>query len=89
MVTKIQAAKDVGQFGVPTLIMNGETPHQLTHVFTGEGQGTLFLPQGRRLPSRKALDRLYPEDPKDNWFSMMVPSKRYDTVEKVCCLLAS
>ena len=53
MVTKIQAAKHVGQFGVSTLIMNGETPHLLAQVFAGEGQGTLFLPQGRRLPSRK------------------------------------
>ncbi len=53
MVTKIQAAKDVGQFGVPTLIMNGETPDLLTQMFTDGGQGTLFLPQGRRLPSRK------------------------------------
>lgn len=53
MVTKIQAAKDVGQFGVPTLIMNGETPNLLTQIFSGEGQGTLFLPHGRRMPSRK------------------------------------
>ena len=53
MVTKIQAAKHVGQFGVPTLIMNGETPQLLAQVFAGEGQGTLFLPQSRRMPSRK------------------------------------
>ena len=53
MVTKIQAAKHVGQFGVPTLLTNGETPQLLNQVFAGEGQGTLILPQGRRLPSRK------------------------------------
>ncbi len=53
MVTKIQAAKQVGQFGVPTFIMNGETPHLLSQALTREGEGTLFLPQGRRLPSRK------------------------------------
>jgi len=53
MVTKIQAAKHVGQFGVPTLIMNGETPDLLTQVLAGKGQCTLFLPHGRRMPSRK------------------------------------
>jgi glutamate 5-kinase len=53
MVTKIQAAKHVGQFGVSTLIMNGEPPHLLAQAFAGEDQGTLFLPQGRRMPSRK------------------------------------
>ena len=53
MITKIQAAKHVGQFGVPTLLMNGETPGLLTQVFGGKVQGTLILPQGRRLPSRK------------------------------------
>ena len=53
MVTKIQAAKHVGQFGVPTLLMNGEKPGLLTEVFLGKVQGTLILPQGRRLPSRK------------------------------------
>ena len=53
MVTKIQAAKHVGQFGVPTLLVNGEKPGLLTEVFLGKVQGTLILPQGRRLPSRK------------------------------------
>ena len=53
MVTKIQAAKHVGQFGIPTIIMNGETSQLLTQVFDGKGQYTVFLPQGRRLPSRK------------------------------------
>ena len=53
MVTKIQAAKLARQFGVPTLLLNGETPGLLASVFDGAEQGTLFLPQGRKLPSRK------------------------------------
>lgn len=53
MVTKIQAAKLARQFGVPTLLLNGETPDLLPSVFAGSEQGTLFFPQGRKLPSRK------------------------------------
>ena len=53
MVTKIQAAKLVGQYGLPTLLLNGETPGLLPRVCTGSEDGTLFLPQGRKLPSRK------------------------------------
>lgn len=53
MKTKIQAAKHVAEFGVPTLIMNGETPGLLPAIFTGSEVGTFFLPQNRRLPSRK------------------------------------
>ncbi len=53
MITKIQAAKLVGLFGVPTLLLNGETPGLLPRVFTGAEGGTLFLPQGRKRHSRK------------------------------------
>ncbi len=53
MVTKIQAAKLVGQFGLPTLLLNGETPGLLPRVFEGAEGGTLFLPQGRKRHSRK------------------------------------
>ena len=53
MATKIQAAKHVAEYGVATLIMNGETPGLLPGVFDGSEAGTLVLPRGRRLPSRK------------------------------------
>ena len=53
MVTKIQAAKLARQFGVPTLLLNGETPGLLSSVLAGSDHGTLFFSQGRKLPSRK------------------------------------
>ena len=53
MITKIQAAKHATQFGVPALILNGETPGLLPGVFKGELAGTFFLPQHRSLSSRK------------------------------------
>jgi len=53
MVTKVQAAKHAAQFGVPTLIMNGERPDVFAHICDGGKGGTLFLPQSRRLQSRK------------------------------------
>lgn len=53
MATKIQAAKQVAEFGVPTLIINGETPGLLSGILAGTSGGTLFFPQSRRLPSRK------------------------------------
>jgi glutamate 5-kinase len=53
MMTKVRAAKQVAQFGMPTLIMNGETLGLLPSVFTGASVGTFFLPQNRLLSSRK------------------------------------
>jgi glutamate 5-kinase len=53
MATKIQAAKQVAEHGVATLIMNGERPGLLPAVFDGLQAGTLVLPRGRRLPGRK------------------------------------
>jgi glutamate 5-kinase len=53
MATKIQASKKVGAYGVATLIINGETAGLLGSIFDGAEAGTLILPRGRRLPSRK------------------------------------
>jgi len=53
MATKVQAAKHAAQFGVATLIMNGESPGLFAQICDGEHGGTLFLPQSRRLQSRK------------------------------------
>jgi glutamate 5-kinase len=53
MATKIQAAKKVAAYGVATLILNGGTPGILSSVFDGSELGTVILPRGRRLTSRK------------------------------------
>jgi glutamate 5-kinase len=53
MASKVRAAKKVGEYGVATLIINGEKPGLLPSVFEGTEGGTFFLPRGRRLTSRK------------------------------------
>ncbi|MDX2347657.1 MAG: glutamate 5-kinase, partial [Nitrospirota bacterium] len=53
MVTKIQAAKQAGRFGVPTLLLNGETPNALAHVLEGNPNGTFFASKESSLTNRK------------------------------------
>ena len=53
MATKVQAAKHAAQFGVSTIILNGETPGLLSQVFKGEPAGTFFFPNHRPLQRRK------------------------------------
>lgn len=53
MVTKIQAAKKVAIFGVPTIIAHGKKAGILDAIFQGEEAGTLFLPSKEKLTSRK------------------------------------
>jgi glutamate 5-kinase len=53
MATKIRAAKKVGEYGVATLILNGQEPGLLPKVLAGGAGGTLFCPKERRLTSRK------------------------------------
>lgn len=53
MATKVRAAKKVGEYGVPTLILNGTTPDLLPAVLSGHPGGSLFLARERRMNSRK------------------------------------
>jgi glutamate 5-kinase len=53
MVTKIQAAKQAGRFGVPTLLLNGETPNALTQALEGNPSGTFFASKQSSLTNRK------------------------------------
>jgi glutamate 5-kinase len=53
MVTKLAAAKKAGQFGVPTLMLNGRNPSLLAEAFAGREVGTLFLPGKESLNRRK------------------------------------
>lgn len=54
MVTKLTAAKKTTKAGVPVIVANGRTPGTLEALMHGEEQGTLFLPQASKLPSRKS-----------------------------------
>ena len=54
MATKVRAAKKVGEYGVATLIVNGQTKGLLPHILLGNNPGgSLFLPKARRMNSRK------------------------------------
>ena len=53
MATKVRAAKKVGEYGVSTLIVNGEQAGLLSSVLAGGPGGSLFLAHERRLNSRK------------------------------------
>ena len=53
MVTKIKAAKQAGKFGVPTLLLNGETPNALNQALEGNSLGTFFESTQTSLTSRK------------------------------------
>jgi len=53
MVSKIDAAKKASLFGIPTIVVNGNTEDIIGKVFMGEEVGTFFLPRKTRLSSRK------------------------------------
>jgi glutamate 5-kinase len=53
MRSKIMAAKKVGAYGVPMVILNGKTPGMLAKLFDGKETGTLFLPRLEKMDSRK------------------------------------
>ncbi|MBM4124190.1 MAG: glutamate 5-kinase [Nitrospira sp.] len=69
MATKIRAAKKVAEYGVATLLLNGDKPGLLPAVFAGTDAGTFFLPQGRRLTSRK------------HWIAFTLRAKGHVTVD--------
>lgn len=53
MASKLRAAKKVGEYGISTLVLNGERAGLLPTVIGGESGGSLFLARERRLNSRK------------------------------------
>ncbi len=53
MATKVETAKHAAEYGVATLILNGDKPSLLSAALRGAEAGTLFLPRERRLASRK------------------------------------
>jgi glutamate 5-kinase len=53
MRSKVQTARDVAAYGVPTVIASGRRQGVLTEILKGNPVGTLFLPAGGRRTSRK------------------------------------
>jgi glutamate 5-kinase len=53
MATKVRAAKKVGEYGVSTLIVNGQTAGLLPKILSGSPGGSLFVAKARRVTSRK------------------------------------
>jgi glutamate 5-kinase len=53
MSSKITTAKKVTTGGVPMVIANGLRPNTLRDIFQGKSVGTLFMPQARKMASRK------------------------------------
>jgi len=53
MRSKIQAARKVTTAGIPMLIANGKTEGILEKLFTGEAEGTFFVPAKDKLSNRK------------------------------------
>ncbi len=53
MATKIEAARIAVRSGIPLVIASGKKPDSLARVLGGEEEGTLFLPQARKLKGRK------------------------------------
>ena len=57
MVSKIEAAKKAGSYGISTRIVRGDVPNVISRVIKGEEIGTIFLPE-RKLTRAKMVDRL-------------------------------
>ncbi len=53
MMSKIEAAQKASRFGVPTLVACGTNPGVLHQILKGKEVGTLILPKGSPLSSRK------------------------------------
>lgn len=53
MASKLRAAKKASAYGVPTAILNGKKDGLLQRLLNGEEIGTFFLPEKKRLSSRK------------------------------------
>jgi glutamate 5-kinase len=53
MISKIQAARKASRFGIPTVVAQGTREGVLRQILKGKEIGTLILPKGEALSSRK------------------------------------
>ena len=86
MITKLRAAEIVTGAGEIMVIANGQKPGVITRILEGENEGTVFLPKGYKMSSRK------------RWIAYSVPCKgaikvdagaRYALIEQGKSLLPS
>ncbi len=52
MISKLEAAKKAGHYGIPTRVVKGDEPNVVARVLSGEEIGTLFMAK-RRLSRKK------------------------------------
>jgi glutamate 5-kinase len=53
MASKVEAARRATLHGVPVIIGSAADPHLLARALAGEDVGTLFVPNGSPLASKK------------------------------------
>ncbi|MCO4760928.1 MAG: glutamate 5-kinase [Myxococcales bacterium] len=53
MRSKVMAARNAGEVGVPTVVAHGRRPGVLARVLAGELEGTVFVPTTRKLSARR------------------------------------
>jgi len=53
MAAKLQAIKNAVHTGIPVILANGRTPAIIQSIFSGAEVGTLFQPEGKRMPLKK------------------------------------
>ena len=53
MISKVQAARKASRFGIPTVVARGTRERILHQILKGKEMGTLILPKGEALSSRK------------------------------------
>ncbi len=70
MITKIQAAKRCVSAGIAVIIANGTRPRAIEEIFSGNFNGTLFLPRESNLNVRK------------KWIGFISHSKGYVVVDE-------
>ncbi len=53
MIAKVSAAHLASEWGIPTIVCDGEKPSLLPEILNGGREGTLFVPRRSQLSSRK------------------------------------
>ena len=77
MATKVKAAKKVSEYGVATLILNGQEAGLLQRVLAGGSGGEPLPREGTSFHQPQTLDRLHPQAARDPDARLPEPSRRW------------